>query len=97
MKYSLHPKAERELADAAQFYRRESGLKLANAFVSELEKVAAQLVLHPTLGITIAEGLRMHVFRRFPYVVIYRVLQNEIRILVVAHQRRKPNYWRGRA
>jgi hypothetical protein len=34
--------------------------------------------------------------RSFPFSVVYRLRPEEIVILAVAHQKRKPGYWRGR-
>ena len=34
--------------------------------------------------------------RRFPYAVVYIELDNEIRVLAVAHTSREPGFWRGR-
>jgi hypothetical protein len=34
--------------------------------------------------------------KRFPYHVIYLEKQNDIRILAIAHDRRKPGYWKSR-
>jgi len=34
--------------------------------------------------------------RRFPYGIYYRIEGNSIRILVVKHHRRHPDYWRRR-
>jgi hypothetical protein len=34
--------------------------------------------------------------RRFPYSIVYLLLPEEIRVLAIAHQRRKPGYWSGR-
>ena len=33
---------------------------------------------------------------RFPYSLVYSVREHEMRILAVAHQKRRPFYWRGR-
>jgi hypothetical protein len=36
--------------------------------------------------------------RRFPFLLLFRVLGREvIEILAVAHMRRRPNYWKRRA
>ena len=96
MTYSLHPEAEAELASAAGFYKQRAGLSIALAFIDEFERVAKLLVSYPELGAPNAGGLRIHPFRRFPYAVVYRAAPDGIRILVVAHQHRRPVYWRGR-
>jgi plasmid stabilization system protein ParE len=44
MTYSLHRGAELDLLEAARFYRREGGAKLANRFLNEFERVAELLV-----------------------------------------------------
>jgi hypothetical protein len=34
--------------------------------------------------------------RRFPYHVVYAEAAQELRVLAIAHDRRKPGYWRKR-
>jgi plasmid stabilization system protein ParE len=34
--------------------------------------------------------------KRFPYSVFYRLREDHVRILAVAHQKRRPFYWRKR-
>ena len=36
------------------------------------------------------------VLRRFPFNVVYRYNETEIIVVAVSHQRRHPDYWRGR-
>jgi plasmid stabilization system protein ParE len=31
-----------------------------------------------------------------PYTIVYRIVNDEIIVVAVAHQRRRPWYWRGR-
>jgi toxin ParE1/3/4 len=33
---------------------------------------------------------------KFPYSLIYSIRSDEFRLLAVAHQKRRPFYWRGR-
>lgn len=47
MTYSLHRGAELDLLEAAQFYRREGGVMLANRFLSEFERVVELLLEYP--------------------------------------------------
>lgn len=96
MTYSLHPEAASELEDAFNFYREQGGLKLAQAFLNEFERVATLLASNPDFGTPSSGGRRSFPLRRFPYSLIYRSLSANLRILVVGHQHRKPGYWRGR-
>jgi len=33
---------------------------------------------------------------RFPYAVLYSIVGDQIRVMAVAHDRRRPFYWSGR-
>jgi plasmid stabilization system protein ParE len=41
-------------------------------------------------------GVRRYVMKRYPFVIVYRTLPAEIRVLAVAATKRRPGYWRGR-
>lgn len=38
---------------------------------------------------------RLHL-RGFPYFIIFRELEDEVQVVAVAHERRRPSYWRRR-
>ena len=92
MTYSLHRGAELDLLEAARFYRREGGAKLANRFLDEFERVAGLLVRFPGIGTPAGDFCRVQSFQDFPYSVIYRVNEGHIRILVVRGHLRDPEY-----
>jgi plasmid stabilization system protein ParE len=92
----VHPEALADLADAREFYREQAGAKLAASFINEFERIAQVLLTYPWFGTTEASDIRKQPMRRFPYTVVYRPLVGEIRVLAVAHQSRKPRFWRGR-
>lgn len=71
MSYSLHRGAEADLLEAARFYRREGGAKLADRFLREFERVAELLVRFPELGTPVDDLRRHHPLETFPYSVIY--------------------------
>jgi plasmid stabilization system protein ParE len=48
------------------------------------------------LGLPQASPVRRRAVPRFPYHVVYLVTSGEVRILAVAHDRRKPGYWSSR-
>lgn len=45
----------------------------------------------------VADDLRKCPVRRFPYAVHYLELDDEVWIAAVAHQSRRPEYWKGRS
>lgn len=100
LSYRLDPDAEQELAEAMAWYDAErAGLGLD--LLDEVHAVAQRAAEFPESG-EIIRGLPLqHEFRRFllkifPYALIARVQPGELAILVVAHQHRKPRYWRKR-
>ena len=92
MNYDIHRGAELDLREAARFYRREGGLKLASRFLDEFERVAALLVEHPGFGTLVDDLRRAYPLRDFPYSVIYSNSEGRVRVLVVRSQHRDPEY-----
>ena len=51
----------------------------------------------PAQGLEVRPGLRRILLVGFPYAVFYSLDVGTIVVLAVAHQSRRPGYWRGRA
>jgi plasmid stabilization system protein ParE len=94
--YSLHLDARQDVEVALAFYAKRAGFAVGQRFFSEFERVAALLVRHPGLGTPTKKGRRVYPLRTFPFSVIYECLEAEIRIVVLRHQHRRPNYGMGR-
>jgi plasmid stabilization system protein ParE len=90
--YSLHRGAEQDLAEAFRFYQREGGNGLARRFLDEFARIIKILEEFPDIGKPTAESRRSFSFSGFPYSVICRYVNSEIRVLVVRHQNRDPVY-----
>ena len=97
MKVSLAPEAEQELVEGALFYARQANAQLGHAFISEFERSAALLGEQPRLGAVWRGKVRRLPLRRFPYSIVYHLAASEVRVLAIAHQSRKPGFWRGRS
>ena len=93
---SVSLEAERELIEGALFYTREANAELGLAFVAEFEHALDVLCNFPHLGPVWRRTTRRFLLRRFPYSIIYQVKPDEIRVIALAHQSRRPEYWRGR-
>ena len=65
-------------------------------FGDAVDAAGNQLVEFPRSGQMLRGGFRRILLDRFPYQLIYRVEGDEIVIYAVAHQKRRPGYWRKR-
>jgi len=93
--YQFHDEAEEEFAETAVFYESRV-LGLGASFTSEVQRTVTLIREHPDSGSPLGQKVRKVLVRRFPYSVIYRHHAGQIFILAVAHQRRRPGYWRHR-
>jgi plasmid stabilization system protein ParE len=64
--------------------------------VAEFERTARLVLDNPKLGAIYRGTQRRYLFRRFPYSIIYQTTADELRVVAVAHQRRRPGYWAKR-
>ncbi len=96
MSHSVHPGAEQDIADALDFYNEHAGPLVATRFLDEFERVAQLLDRYPGFGTPVTKKRRIFPMKMFPYSIVYHVLDNGIRILIVRHQHRKPDYAGGR-
>jgi len=91
----FHALAEIELNEAADFYDLESP-GLGGAFLAEIERTLTQIVEFPEAVAAGPAGIRRWLLVKFPFALLYSLPPDEIRILAVAHLKRRPFYWRGR-
>ncbi len=94
MKVELHRDALHELSHAVDWYERDyagRGVRFRVAIERVLERIAAA----PN-GYAERLGARAANVARFPYVVIFSVEDDIIRVLAVAHTKRRPKYWQKR-
>jgi plasmid stabilization system protein ParE len=95
MRIEFHHEALRELIDAARYY--ESKLPgLGTDFRSEVDRSLQLLNENPAIGAVVEATYRRLLLDRFPFSVIYRTKDSTLRILAIAHQRRRPGYWKSR-
>ena len=92
---TYHPEAEVELVEAAGFYEARSP-GLGERFLREFDAAVAEVLATPDLWPVVEGDLRCHTMRRFPFGLYYRVRPDELRILVVKHHNRHPDFWRRR-
>ncbi len=91
----FHPEARDELNQSVAFYEaRYAGL--GYRFLAAVETTTERIVQQPDAGSPLAGGFRKWIVAGFPFNVIYRIWDNDIYLIAVAHHRRRPDYWRER-
>ena len=96
MKLSVSKEAEVELEEAIEFYAKSGGDSLGLSLAAEFERTVSLLQSRPLIGSQWLKGFRKFGLRRFPFSIIYIVSSAELRVLALAHFRRKPGYWAKR-
>jgi len=87
--------ASEEIEEAAKWYGRRSPAAEA-AFLGEVDHALAAIIDAPRRWTSFVDGTHRYVLRKFPYSVIYFVDEVVIVIVAVAHDKRRPGYWRDR-
>jgi len=96
MKLEFHPEAESELIEAAAYYELQVP-GLGERFEAEVHRATDLLLEQPEIGAPADDVLRKFALNRFPFTLYYSVTSDILRIEVVAHQSRRPGYWRSKA
>nr|WP_315484592.1 type II toxin-antitoxin system RelE/ParE family toxin [uncultured Undibacterium sp.] len=95
MQVKFHSEAEAELTEAALFYE-DKVVGLGKSFVADVQNAVAFIQTHPEAPPRFGQLLRKFVVKRFPYSIIYQHKEQGIFILAVAHNKRRPGYWKLR-
>ncbi len=96
--FQLSDPATAELTHAIRWYEQQRtglGGELLDAITETIDLIRT----HPELGVpqpTRRPSRQLHV-NRFPYNVVYRIRDDDIYVVAVAHTSRRPNYWKDRS
>jgi len=94
---SFRPEAKIEVFEAFSWYE-ERNPDAADRFDEQLRSVISSIARRPAVfpHYPRHSTARFARLKGFPYLVIYRELEEEIEIVAVAHARRQPLYWNPR-
>ncbi|MBP7377078.1 MAG: type II toxin-antitoxin system RelE/ParE family toxin [Pyrinomonadaceae bacterium] len=96
MKFRYHPLARRELLKAARSYETE-GPGLGDEFLNAIRDTIKTVTPAPYTWPVIRGRIRRRVLTsRFPFSIIYTVVEGKVFIVAVAHHKRRENYWASR-
>src|SRR3974390_1537046 len=91
-----HPAIEAELKAIELYYENHSP-GLGREFINEFERQVLALAAKPERWMVVKADVHRCLMRRFPYIMYFRrISAKKVRITVVKHQRRHPDYGRER-
>ncbi|MGE9268873.1 MAG: type II toxin-antitoxin system RelE/ParE family toxin [Verrucomicrobiales bacterium] len=85
--------AQTDFREAAFYYEHQSA-GLGDQFLDELVATVERICMFPEAWGKVDERYRHCHMRRFPFTLIYLIREEEIVIVSVFHQRRKPSSWK---
>ena len=89
---SFNQRVSSDLKGIISFYEQESGINLAEEFQAESIACLDQILKNPQQFHFFFNDLRRANLKRFPYHILYRIKSTSIRILVIRHHHRNPNF-----
>ena len=90
------PEAEREFREAFLWYYERSPIA-ADAFRVQVLDAIDGLAERADMWPVDDDGIHFHVLDRFPYTVRYDLSDQLAIVLAIAHQHKRPNYWKTRS
>lgn len=88
----FHPDVEQEVKSSFLWYEAKAE-GLGDDFIAELEGAYDAILTLPVVWPELNNGLRRYLLFRFPFALIYKQLGENIYVVAVMHQNRKPDYY----
>ena len=95
MKIKFLEEAKFELDEAIEYYESESP-GLGSQFLQEVLNSLNRIANFPEAWHPLSINTRRCQTAKFPYGLVYAILENEILIISVSNLHRKPNHWKDR-
>ncbi|HSC08378.1 MAG TPA: type II toxin-antitoxin system RelE/ParE family toxin [Steroidobacteraceae bacterium] len=96
--FQLSDPASAELADAIRWYEQQRA-GLGGELLDAITEAVDPIRTHPEIGVPrrTRRPTRQLLVNRFPYNVVYRIRDDNIYVVAVAHTSRRPDYWEHRS
>jgi len=95
MRVRFHPAAAAEV-ERAQAWYEDPSLLAAAGFLQERTRAIQRMRIAPERHAVAEHGTRRIVLEQYPFSVFYVTRREEIFVIAVAHQKRRPGYWADR-
>ena len=95
MRLRIHPQAEAEFLSSVDFYSDES-IQAAQHFIEEVGRALDEISVAPLRYVRYEGETHFKPLDRFPFSIVYRIKEEEVQVIAILHQARRPGYWQGR-
>lgn len=93
MRVRLVSKVYSDIESAMDYFVRETGAQIATEFYNEFKRCRQIIAERPRSYPVVRKEIRRINFHRFPYHILYQIVdEGYIKILVVKHDRRDPDF-----
>lgn len=92
----FHRLVQRDLRIVLRYYEEEAGVELADRFFDELGRLVREIEKNPTKFHLIDDEIRRANLDRFPYHLLFKCNEGMIRVLVLRHDKQRPEFELGR-
>ena len=91
MEVKYHPLVKRDITEALKYYHGISQ-RLADEFEAEVRSAVEKVAQNPIRFHLVEKGFRRANLPRFPYHLLYEVHSESVRVMLVRHNKRHPDY-----
>jgi plasmid stabilization system protein ParE len=95
MRVIFHPEASAEMLESARFFDEKSA-GLGSDLITAIQESTRRIAKFPESGPIEKWNIRKCLVRGFPFTLLYEAGQDQIYIVAVMHQHRRPGYWASR-
>lgn len=91
----FHSKARQDFDESLRWYAGKS-VETAARFIASVDVTLVMIAENSRQFCNSGETHHEWPLKKFPFRVVYRVIDDRILIVAIAHTRRRPSYWRDR-
>ena len=93
----IHRLAQQEFLDALEWYAEQGAASdVLDDFVAQYDDSLLHVCEWPLHGAPHLLGTRRLQLQRFPHGLIYRVREETVYVIALAHPKQRPGYWKDR-
>jgi plasmid stabilization system protein ParE len=93
---TIHPEAEAEYEHALAWYFERSP-QAAGRFEAAFDEAIDAIRSHPMTYPLCDDRHRFVLLKHYPYSLVFRLDGDAVNVIAMAHSKRRPGYWSGRA